>query len=126
MKALAYALGIFRSIIGIVLLLFPTLALPIWLPGFKSNDIASILAQHMGIRDIVLGFGLIYSLRTQKNYWWMWLLGATLCDFTDTLISILRPDVFAPNGNISSYFAGAVLLFLEGWVLYLVKRYPAK
>lgn len=127
MKFLTYFLGGFRIIIGGTLVLLPNLALLAWLPGFQADDeIAVVLAQHMGIRDLVLGLGIVYCLRNQKSQWQMWLLGAMICDLTDVLLSVLRPDIFAPDGNPGSYIAGAILLSLQGWVLYQARGYQIK
>ena len=122
MKYLAYFLGGFRCIIGLTLLVLPHLGLPGWIHAFSSeNEVAIFLAQHMGIRDAVIGLGFIFGVWSQSTHWRLWLLAAMLCDLTDGLLVLLHPDLFEPNDVLSNLMASTVLLLLEGWVLVKLK-----
>jgi uncharacterized protein YjeT (DUF2065 family) len=86
---LARALGVGRSVFGLVLLLSPRLA-DRWIGEATQMSGAQVVIRALGARDIALGVGTVLQARSRPQLR-RWLVASSACDAVDFAVTLAAP-----------------------------------
>ena len=115
-------LGAVRLSFGMALLFFPAPTLRFFWPDEEaSRQIASELARALGIREVVLGFGILGSLLSKTSLK-PWLLASAAVDSADVTLTLTNYFSFLRGARLVTFVAGPVTIPLDLYLAFTLEK----
>jgi hypothetical protein len=112
-RTVAGLLGAARLSFGMALLFSPAPTLRFfWLDEEASRPIASEIARALGIREVVLGLGILGALM-RKTSPRPWLLASAAVDSADVTLTLMNSFSFLRRARLVTFVAGPVTIPLD-------------
>jgi hypothetical protein len=106
-------LGAGRLSFGVALLFSPSSTLRFfWSDDDATQRIASEIGRALGIREVVLGVGIIDALRRNDSLK-PWLLASAAVDTVDVTLTLTKSFSFLRRGRLATAVAGPLTIPLE-------------
>jgi len=107
-KALAGALALNRVLFGIGYIVAPGRVGGGWIGRQASKPQTQVLTRALGARDLVLGAGALWALRSRNGSARAWFAAHTVADGTDLMATIVARDELPGKGfRFATAMAGA-------------------
>ena len=111
-------LGVARLSFGMALLFSPASTLRIlWPEEEASRPITSEIARALGIRETVLGLGILGALM-RKDSPKPWLLASAAVDGADVSLTLMNRFSFRRGARLATFVAGPVTIPLDLYLAY--------
>ena len=122
MQTVAGVLGAARFSFGMALLFSPASTLRFFWPDEEgSRQTASELARALGIREVVLGLGILGSLLSKSSPK-PWLLASAAVDSADVTLTLTKSFSFLRRARLVTFVAAPLTIPLDLYLAFTLKK----
>jgi hypothetical protein len=121
-RTVAGVLGAARLSFGMALLFSPAPTLRFFWPEEEaSRQIASEIARALGIREVVLGLGILGALLSKSSPR-PWLLASAAVDSADVTLTLTNSFSFLRRARLVTFVAGPVTIPLDLYLAFTLEK----
>jgi hypothetical protein len=121
-RTVAGLLGATRLSFGMALLFSPAPTLRFfWSDEEASQQIASEIARALGIREVVLGVGILGALM-RKNSPKPWLLASAAVDSADVALTLMNYFSYLRRARLATFVAGPATIPLDLYLAFTLEK----